>query len=122
MSVQVYRDDILGVYVRPYARAISDDFLLQDDNTRLHRIRIVDDYLQQQTIQRLEKSARSPDLNPIKHVWDALGRHIAALNPPVQTLVHACNCFAREVALTSYKTARLRNLQHHTLLYVLYCF
>ncbi|MBJ5561201.1 hypothetical protein JGG76_24105 [Salmonella enterica subsp. enterica serovar Derby] len=25
--------------------------------------------------------ARSPDLNPIEHVWDALGRAIATRNP-----------------------------------------
>ncbi|GBM11379.1 hypothetical protein AVEN_13598-1 [Araneus ventricosus] len=34
----------------------------------------------------MEWPARSPDLNPIEHVWDALGRYIAALNAPPQTL------------------------------------
>ncbi|GBN91999.1 hypothetical protein AVEN_73027-1 [Araneus ventricosus] len=30
--------------------------------------------------------ARSPDLNPIEHVWDALGRAIATHNPPPRTI------------------------------------
>ncbi|XP_054708442.1 nephrin-like [Uloborus diversus] len=33
----------------------------------------------------MEWPARFPDLNPIEHVWDALGRRLAALNPPPQT-------------------------------------
>ncbi|GFS71420.1 DDE_3 domain-containing protein [Trichonephila clavipes] len=47
-------DDILDAYVRPYARAIGDAFVLQEDNMRLHRARIVDAYLEQETIQRMQ--------------------------------------------------------------------
>ncbi|KFM57308.1 Transposable element Tcb1 transposase, partial [Stegodyphus mimosarum] len=86
LNTQVYRDDILIDYVRPYAGAIGDAFLLQDDNAKPHLASIVDDYLQQETIMRIEWPARSSDLNPIEHVWDALGRRLAALNPPPQTL------------------------------------
>ncbi|GBN28020.1 hypothetical protein AVEN_82005-1 [Araneus ventricosus] len=38
VNAQAYRDDILDAYVRPYAGAKGDDFLLQDDNARLHRV------------------------------------------------------------------------------------
>ena len=41
-----YRDDILDVYVRPYAGAIGPQFVLMDDNTRLHHARVVEEYLQ----------------------------------------------------------------------------
>ena len=30
--------------------------------------------------------AMSPDLNPIEHIWDMLGRRIHAWEPPVQNI------------------------------------
>ena len=42
-------------YVRPYAEAIGDAFLLQNDNARLRRAPIVvNDYLQYETFMRME--------------------------------------------------------------------
>ncbi|GFX54923.1 hypothetical protein TNCV_3318401 [Trichonephila clavipes] len=40
------------------------------------------DCLDSEGIQRLVWPARSPDLNPIENVWDALGRKIAGRNYP----------------------------------------
>ncbi|GFX34954.1 transposable element Tcb2 transposase [Trichonephila clavipes] len=54
---------ILDPYVRPYAAAIGNDFILMDDNARTHRARIVEEYLQDHGLERMEWPARSPDLN-----------------------------------------------------------
>ena len=68
MTGLCYSDAILDVYVRQYAGAIGYQFFLMDDNARPHRTRVVEEYLQQETIVRMDWSACSSDLNPIEHV------------------------------------------------------
>ncbi|GFW17408.1 transposable element Tcb2 transposase [Trichonephila clavipes] len=62
-----YRDEILDPYVRPYAAAIGNDFILMNDNARPHRAGIFEEYLEDHGLERMEWPARSPDLNPIEH-------------------------------------------------------
>ena len=57
-----------------------------DDNDRPHRSRAVTAYLQNEAITNLPWPAMSPDLNPLQHIWDMLGRGIQLIEPPVQTL------------------------------------
>ncbi|GFW37154.1 transposable element Tcb2 transposase [Trichonephila clavipes] len=79
-----YRDEILDPYVRPYAAVIGNDFIMMDDNARPHRARIVEEYLKDHGLERMEWPARSPDLNPIENLWDYLGREVAAFKSPLQ--------------------------------------
>ncbi|GFU47948.1 transposable element Tcb2 transposase [Trichonephila clavipes] len=81
-----YADEMLRPHVIPYTRAIGDSFVFQDDNVRPHRARLVENMLEAETIQRMEWPAYSPDLNPIEHVWDILGRRIAARPRPPATV------------------------------------
>jgi hypothetical protein len=56
-----YRDEILHPIVRPYAGTVGDGFILMDDNVRPHRARVVTDYLENETIERMEWPSCSPD-------------------------------------------------------------
>ena len=60
--------------------------IFMDDNATPHRARAVAEYLQANAIETLPWPARSPDLNPIEHLWDILGRQVRSRDPPVQNL------------------------------------
>ncbi|GFX68504.1 transposable element Tc3 transposase [Trichonephila clavipes] len=82
MTGHIYRDVILEHHVRLFRGAMGGEFLLMDVNARPHRANIVDECLQSEDITRMDWTAYSPDLNPIEHVWDMLGRRIVAHQPP----------------------------------------
>ncbi|GFV80159.1 transposable element Tcb1 transposase [Trichonephila clavipes] len=81
MTGHIYRDVILEQHVRLFWGAMGSEFLFMDDNARPHRANIVDECLQSEDITRMDWPAYSPDLNPIEHVYDMLGRRIAARQP-----------------------------------------
>ena len=86
LNAQWYVDEILRSVVVPFLGRMSQEAILQDDNARPQRGRVVDEFIRQFNIRRLDWSANSPDLNLIEHIWDELGRRVYRHNPP-QTLV-----------------------------------
>ncbi|GFW95055.1 transposable element Tcb2 transposase [Trichonephila clavipes] len=81
-----YCEEVLLPHVRLFRGATGPDFIFMDDNARPHRTLAVEELLESEDITRMDCPAYSPDLNPLEHVWNALGRRIAArLHHPENT-------------------------------------
>lgn len=76
MRKEQYRDRILAPHVVPYAGAVGDEFTLIHDNARPHVAGICTHFLEEQGVEVLRWPANSPDLNPIEHLWDEMGRRL----------------------------------------------
>ncbi|UYV81979.1 hypothetical protein LAZ67_21000289, partial [Cordylochernes scorpioides] len=79
MTAQRYVDDVLRLVSFPYLQGVPNA-LYQQDNARPHTARIRQQALQD--VQMLPWPPYSPDLSPIEHVWDIIGRRLHALPQP----------------------------------------
>ncbi|UYV70167.1 RET [Cordylochernes scorpioides] len=79
MTAQRYVDEVLRPVTLPYLQGVPNA-LYQQDNARPHTARISQQALQD--VQMLPWPPYSPDLSPIEHVWDIIGRRLHALPQP----------------------------------------
>ena len=70
---------ILDNHVIPFVNPNGQIF--QQDNASCHSSSSTKAWLECQNIPLLEWPPRSPDLNPIEHVWDAMGRRLQGKHP-----------------------------------------
>ncbi|GFV50021.1 transposable element Tc3 transposase [Trichonephila clavipes] len=81
-----YCNEILLPYVRLFRGAMGLQFLFMDNNAPCQRTVAAEQPLESEDIKGMDWPARSPDLNPIEHVWDFLGRCLAARTLPPVTI------------------------------------
>ncbi|CAH1958407.1 unnamed protein product [Acanthoscelides obtectus] len=85
MNAQRYIHEVLEPHLLPYLDTLADP-TFQQDNARPHVARVTIDFFQQNDVTLLPWPPISPDLSPIEHVWDMMGRRLLNLQRPPQTL------------------------------------
>ena len=73
LNAERYQGEILQPVAIPSIHSLGPNSILQEDNARPHRAGFIRDYLQNVGLERMERPASSPDLNPIGQLWDQLG-------------------------------------------------
>lgn len=86
LTAAKYVRDILEPIVVPFIPFIGERFVLMHDNARPHTANCVREYLEEEDIDVLSHPPRSPDMNPIEHVWDHLKRQLREKSDKPTTL------------------------------------
>ena len=80
--------DILRNTCLPFARAtFRENFVLVQDNAPAHSGRRTRDFLAQEQVEVMDWPPRSPDMNPIEHLWNQMGNKVRQLESPPHNLV-----------------------------------
>jgi transposase len=91
-----YRDDIHDPIALPFLQQRNFDNVFQHGNTRCHVAHFCQEYLIQNHICVLPWPALSPNMSPIEHLWDELGRRVRHRQNPPETLQELLDALVHE--------------------------
>ena len=88
VTANAYIQTVLQPVLLPFSQQHFPNgrFQFQHDNAPAHRARRTAHFLQGNQVNVLDWPALSPDMSPIEHIWDELGRRVYARVPPPQTV------------------------------------
>ena len=86
-----YIREVLQPGVLPLLQA-TPHAIFQLDNAQPHVARIVQTFFQRRRVSLLSWPTCSPDMSPIEHVWDMVGRRLIRQGPPAPTLDALWTC------------------------------
>ncbi|CAG9138053.1 unnamed protein product [Plutella xylostella] len=81
-----YINEVLNEHAGPFLANMGENAMFMHDNTRAHTAQVVNEYLHDVGIHKMEWPARSPGLNLIELAWDELDRTVRDRVPPPITL------------------------------------
>ncbi|GFU54649.1 transposable element Tcb1 transposase [Trichonephila clavipes] len=75
--------EILQNKLLPAARDLfgNQSWIFQDDNALCHRAKVVQKWLKDHTVNRMNSPGQSPDLNPIENLWFKIGYETSKKKP-----------------------------------------
>ena len=112
VTAQRYIAQVLVPHVVPFFQR-HPNFLFQQDNARPHTARATQGFLRQNNIHLMPHPARSPDLNPIEHLWDEIQRQLNQMQPRPRTAVQLGAAITRVFAgIGNVQINRLVNSMH----------
>ena len=86
LNAQCYITKVLGPVVIPFLN--QNPGTLMHNNARPHNARLTQNYLARHNVNMLQWPACSPDMNPIEHIWDVLGRRALRENHVINNINH----------------------------------